>query len=82
MANCRSTAAFPALIQWHGTLHPARALPDVGLRLKRFEISHPEAAALRAALAGRILDPRLVITEGPLALRATLSTPQGERVLE
>jgi Glyoxalase-like domain len=74
--------AFPALIQWEGSAHPARALPDLGLRLARLEIAHPQAPALRAALAGRLDDPRVVILEAPIvALRATIDTPQGPRRL-
>jgi hypothetical protein len=72
--------AFPALIEWEGTLHPTQALPDAGVRLLRFEIAHPEAAALRAAL-GVFADPRLVICDGPLAMRAEFSTPHGPRSL-
>ncbi len=45
---------FPALIRWHGALHPAPLLPDHGLRLSRLEVTHPQAGALRAALAGRL----------------------------
>ncbi len=74
--------AFPALIQWEGAAHPARALPDLGLRLARLEIAHPQAPALRAALAGRLTDPRIVILDAPVvALRATIDTPQGPRRL-
>lgn len=75
--------AFPALIRWHGPAHPVQALPDVGLRLQRLEIAHPEAAALRAALAPLFADPRVVVVEGPAkAMRATIDTPHGVRVLE
>jgi hypothetical protein len=74
--------AFPALIQWEGNAHPARALPDHGLRLTRLEIAHPQAPALRAALVGRLEDPRIVILDAPVvALRATIDTPQGPRRL-
>ena len=74
--------AFPALMQWQGDLHPARALPDSGLRLLRLEITHPQAGALEAALAGQLSDPRLHIRRGPYQhLRAVLSTPRGIRVL-
>lgn len=70
--------AFPALIQWQGPHHPTQALPESGVRLTRLEIAHPQAQALRAAL--RLTDPRLQIVEGPAkALRATFSTPHGER---
>ncbi len=74
---------FPALIQWLGPLHPAQALPDAGIRLERAEIAHPQALALKAALAGRFHDPRLHIVPGPAkAMRASFATPHGRRVLE
>lgn len=73
--------AFPALIQWHGALHPARALPDAGVRLTRLEIIHPDAAGLTRALA-RLTDPRVVISPGPAkSMRATFTTPHGTRQL-
>lgn len=71
--------AFPALIQWRGSLHPAAQLPDLGCRLVRLEIAHPEAEALRAALP--VSDPRLIVVPGERALRATIATPHGERHL-
>lgn len=71
---------FPALIEWEGQQHPTRALPDAGVRLTRLEIVHPAADALADALATRIADPRIVITPGSAkAMRATFSTPQGNR---
>lgn len=74
--------AFPALIQWDGLLHPARALPETGLRLAALEITHPRAGTLRAALAGRLVDARVTVTEGPFpALRAMIDTPTGPRTL-
>lgn len=73
---------FPALIRWQGSLHPARSLPDAGVRLALLEIAHPQADALRAALAG-FADPRVQVTQGPAkALRARFSTPHGTRHLE
>ncbi|SEO13232.1 Glyoxalase-like domain-containing protein [Gemmobacter aquatilis] len=75
--------AFPALIAWQGSAHPATRLPDSGLRLTLLEIAHPEAPALRTALAGRFADPRVQIVPGPAkALRATFATPHGPRVLQ
>jgi Glyoxalase-like domain len=73
--------AYPALIQWH-TPSPARQMPDVGARLQRLEIAHPQAADLRAALAGKMTDPRVIIVEGQhKAMQATIATPNGVRVL-
>lgn len=74
---------FPALIQWHGPLHPARALPESGVRLTRLEIAHPDAEGLTAALRPMFLDPRVIVMAGPAkAMRATFDTPHGARVLE
>ncbi len=73
---------FPALIRWHGALHPAPLLPDHGLRLSRLEVTHPQAGALRAALAGRLEDPRLHVLDGPVpGLSAVIDTPAGPRRL-
>ncbi len=73
--------AFPALIQWHGTAHPAPRLPDHGIRLTRLEITHPQAADLTALLHPRLHDPRVHFTPGPQAMRATFVTPHGDRHL-
>lgn len=75
--------AFPALMQWDGTLHPANLLADRGVRLKLLEIAHPHAPALNAALDGRISESRVAIVPGPeKAMRATFLTPNGDRVIE
>jgi hypothetical protein len=74
--------AFPALIQWQGTAHPAQRLPEAGVRLTRLEVIHPRAQALAAALAGRLTDPRVALLPGPAkALRALFQTPSGPRHL-
>lgn len=74
--------AYPALIKWLGA-HPAARLPDVGARLRRLEILHPAAEALRAALGQAMADPRVVLLHGPeKRLRAEIDTPHGLRVLE
>jgi hypothetical protein len=76
------TNAFPALIEWQGSLHPVQRLPDSGLRLRRLEIASPDAPALTATLARLINDPRVVIVPGEPAMRASFDTPSGLRVLE
>ncbi|MCC6002102.1 MAG: VOC family protein [Pararhodobacter sp.] len=73
---------FPALIQWHSQAHPADALPDQGVRLRRLIIAHPDAPALRAALDPVMTDSRLAITLGAEpALAVELDTPHGPRIL-
>ena len=74
--------AFPALIQWQGPHHPAAALPKSDVRLTRLEIVHPEATALRKALAGRFKDPRVIFVSGPdQIMRARFTTPHGTRYI-
>lgn len=74
--------AFPALIAWQQGVHPAARLPEANCRLLGLEVIHPQARALRAALAGLLDDPRVVISEGAeKALRATIRCPKGEVVL-
>ena len=57
--------AFPALIEWEDSAHPATRLPDSGARLKQFEIGHPEADALAALLAPILDDPRIRFVNAP-----------------
>lgn len=70
---------FPALIQWHGDLHPAQMLPDSGCRLSRLVVFHPDALEL-AKILGDL--ETVVFDTGPAALRAEFETPHGTRVLE
>ena len=50
--------------------------------LKSRQLVYEPDPVLRAALAGRLDDPRVVITEGPaIALQATIATPAGPRLL-
>jgi Glyoxalase-like domain len=75
--------AFPALIQWDGSAHPALRLPDVGVRLTGLTLIHPEADTLRAWLSPRLPDHRVAVEMGPVkAMRATFSTPVGPRFLQ
>ncbi len=71
---------FPALIQWKGP-HPVDRLEDAGCRLMAFEISHPEGAALKAALASLGIPAPIEISGGPIGYRAEIATPHGLREL-
>lgn len=74
--------AFPAVIQWEGSAHPAARLAPSGCALRRLVIAHPEAEALRAALKDWLEDERVVIEPGAQAMRFEIDTPHGLRVLE
>ncbi len=74
--------AFPALIEWQGDRHATDLLPPSACALAGLEIAHPEAVALSAALAPLLTDARVRILPGPeKAIRATIDTPAGPRVL-
>lgn len=70
---------FPALIQWHGVLHPGAMLTPSGCALRRLVVAHPQADDLRGFVA--LNDPRVVFEVGPTGLMAEIDTPHGLRVL-
>lgn len=73
---------FPALIAWEGGAHPSARLPDRGVRLTGLTLVHPDAQALRAALAPLLSDPRVQVRPGAApALRMALDSPRGPVVL-
>lgn len=73
---------FPALIEWQGAAHPSALLPDAGCRLTALDIEHPQAGALRQAVAQLSDDIQVSITQGPVkTIRASIATPQGIRIL-
>ena len=70
---------LPTLIRW-GAIHPEASMPERGVQLQRLELLHPQATALRAALAALGLPPSAVIDVQPgasPALVAHLHTPVG-----
>ncbi|WP_273691647.1 VOC family protein [Ketogulonicigenium vulgare] len=69
--------AFPTLIEWTAGQHPSTVLADSGLRLQNLHISHPQVALVRDWLIGHLGDPRVTLTEGPLALTASFIGPHG-----
>jgi hypothetical protein len=69
--------AWPLTIQWTVGLHPARRLPDQGLRLERLEIAGAGVAAARDAL-GPVAGPvAFTAADGPVRLTAEIRTPGG-----
>lgn len=71
---------FPTLIQWGtGTQHPATSLAPSGCRLVRFEVRHPDAAEIADLIS--LTDPRITLSTGGLAMKATFETPHGLGVL-
>ena len=71
---------FPSLLMWgEGIVPPSQSLPDSGVRLTQWEVSHPDAdwLAKNAVIAGDVV--RYVT--GPIGFRAAFETPKGQCVL-
>ena len=66
---------LPTLIQW-GDTHPTHTMPSSGVTLHALRLRHPQADALRQALATIGL-ASIAVTDGPAQLSATLQTPKG-----
>jgi len=68
----------PTVIQWASS-HPGEALPDVGCRMERLVLRHPEAPATLNALHAAGLDPGEPIEahRTGLGLEARVRTPHG-----
>ena len=69
--------AWPLTIRWTHGLHPAKRLPDQGLRLERLEIAGAGVVQAQAAL-GPVEGPVVFIPgDGSARLSAALRTPGG-----
>lgn len=74
--------AMPALIEWGDGQHPNRRLPDHGLVLTRLDVFHPRAEELLIVFPVLHSMPAVSVREGPeKRLIATISTPEGNRIL-
>jgi len=74
--------AAPLLIQWDAADHPAARLPDDGLTLIRFEVTHPEPDRVRRVLAAvGFAGPVAVAGGESVTLVAEIRTPRGARRL-
>ncbi len=69
--------AWPLTIRWTHGLHPAKRLPDQGLRLERLEIAGAGAAEAQAALEAVAGPVVFAPGDGPVHLSAAIRTPGG-----
>lgn len=77
----------PPVIEWgRGVRHPARRLPDAGLRLRSLHGVHPDPGRVRERLAPLELTDTLALETGgagePARLQAEIDTPDGLRWLD
>ncbi len=68
---------IPAFIEWSPGPHPSTGQQDVGIKLERIELQHPDPAALTATLKALGVAHLATISAGPRALSFALSTPAG-----
>lgn len=74
---------MPGLLEWHAdSPHPCDRLPDVGARLTRLDVFHPEVDRLETAFpALKTLDTVSLRPGAEKRLVASIQTPDGPRVL-
>ncbi len=74
--------AMPGLIEWVGEYYPSKRLPDHGYRLTRLDVFHPDAASFLDAFPALHRLDQVSVRKGPeKRLIATISTPEGNRIL-
>lgn len=76
-------SVFPALIHWFGTAHPADRLPETGLSLEMLHVRHPQATALKSAVAPLLDTAMITVETAPqIAITALINTPTGQVTLK
>jgi hypothetical protein len=72
----------PALIQWHGDLHPAPLLPEQNIRMNAPVLRHPLAVDIAAIFAPLLPQDTMLFQEADQpSLSASFDTPLGQRQL-
>lgn len=79
LSKSRMDGIIPYFIAWGNTQHPAESSPK-GCRLINLTLFHPDAGRANELL--RALGFDLHVEPGPIALRATVESPNGPVVLE
>ncbi len=73
---------FPTLIGWPPGPWPGTSMPDLGLKLERLVLEHPQCDEIERALSEALADRRIsFVVAGVARLRAQILTPQGLRWL-
>ena len=74
--------AFPMLMQWPDGLHPAAQMTDLGCRLERITIVHPEVLHIQQILKGQLDMANIQFQTGStMSISAEIKTPEGIKVL-
>ena len=73
--------AYPGLIAWGDTPHPAARLPDQGCRLEMLEVFHPDIQQLGGHLETQDIVPARLLDGPTKKLTAHIRAPGGMRIL-
>jgi hypothetical protein len=74
--------AFPTLIEWPPGLEVWKQIADLGCRLERLSIEHPDGERLSALLDPVMMDERIIVSSAAnMQIRASIATPRGLREL-
>lgn len=73
---------LPAFIEWSPGPHPSTGQQNLGVRLDKVQLSHPDPQALSAILKKLKVDHLVKVSQGDVALSFALKTPKGNVVLD
>ncbi|MEM1077251.1 MAG: VOC family protein [Pseudomonadota bacterium] len=73
---------LPAFIEWSPGPHPSTGQQDLGVRLTKVAITHPDPAQLRTLFETLQIADLAEITEGPNALAFEFDTPKGHVTID
>lgn len=73
---------LPAFIEWSPGPHPSTAQQDMGVRLNKVNLTHPNPAELQNILETLQVDHLVSVSKGDMALSFELSSPKGNVVLD
>lgn len=72
----------PSVMDWGARGNPASSMPDLGFRLKSFQIEHPEVSRVQKLHADlNIADPPAVVEGKRFRYMAEVDTPNGVKLL-
>ncbi|MFK7754180.1 MAG: VOC family protein [Sedimentitalea sp.] len=73
---------IPAFIEWSPGPHPSSGQQDIGVRLNKVQLRHPDPDALRATLKALSVDHLTEVSQGPRALQFEVECPAGTVILD
>lgn len=73
---------LPAFIEWSPGPHPSTGQQDLGVRLEKVQLSHPDPEQLTALLTTLQVDHLADVHKGEMGLSFAMQTPKGNVVLD